>query len=739
MRAKVQLKRLQTLLNLWVSSLKTILSFDHDIPVVDTLARMYFSYLYIPIIATALVFLFNTALHCTYHLLVPLSGGGYWMLATHVPPYAYGTLVLIFLGYRLLTVVADTMVDCFYSQGSDQYYYLRNRLEKCVAKHPRWFCLVGGSVSVAAIWISLWFLTAGSKLIMIAQVVFAGIVYKQHYDTPSSTFFEDFWPWVVPKVRDASFGLVTTKFLIDICIADIPSAADFALETSIQLLIPHITLHLIAALTLSIGDFFNALSWVRSNTEYLLELSLLSGTHFIWGIWTVLYLPGADTIVISSLAMCTHLTRSVTVLRKNKNPVPLVFSKHKMKILKQLALDAAQILLLKSLLEPFNGTDRERKQFRWRIRFRRLIRILGATGLSIIFGLSISALAQGLYGGMGQSSAHFAKHEGGFTVTHILTNLNFTTLPVDGAGMEGYSNTDRYPVLCNRTWKGVGAFDLALYSMGSYLNATDFALLVKEMNSLGVDDHSDWFVRSETTSEGINKASYYEVHSPTRNLSIFSIRGTNPLSFLDLLQDVFMYIEVATYQILSHVFPFFGLFPRTLIADGIYASSITENLAVYNFGRKERLRYYWEHVLTAVEQRKSEGVDVLLTGHSLGASISMIAGSRSECLAVGFHGPGILLSHKKFGITDPSLVHRHAVNIIPDKDFVPLIDLQGGELHHLPCALSRHDSCHLLESTITVLWQSCPSVRSNTGFTDVTLKAVGFDDAAQRAENLFEL
>ena len=105
---------------------------------------------------------------------------------------------------------------------------------------------------------------------------------------------------------------------------------------------------------------------------------------------------------------------------------------------------------------------------------------------------------------------------------------------------------------------------------------------------------------------------------------------------------------------------------------------------------------------------------VIMTGHSMGGAIAHIAGTRLKLRSVAFGSPGIVLSHKKFGIKDLKAVHARAFTVASSNDIVPLIGWQGGEVHHLECAAkaSAAELCHVMEFMIGALWHNCPSIRS---------------------------
>lgn len=102
---------------------------------------------------------------------------------------------------------------------------------------------------------------------------------------------------------------------------------------------------------------------------------------------------------------------------------------------------------------------------------------------------------------------------------------------------------------------------------------------------------------------------------------------------------------------------------------------------------------------------------VIMTGHSLGGGIAHIVGIRLKLRSVAFGAPGIVLSHKKFGISDLKSVHSRTFTVASSNDIVPLIGWQGGEVHHVECVAKTSELCHVMEFMIGAIWHNCRTVR----------------------------
>ena len=115
--------------------------------------------------------------------------------------------------------------------------------------------------------------------------------------------------------------------------------------------------------------------------------------------------------------------------------------------------------------------------------------------------------------------------------------------------------------------------------------------------------------------------------------------------------------------------------------------------------------------------------DLVLTGHSLGGGVAQIVAARLQALAVTFSAPGVVLSRRKFGIT-MSDIDEYLVNIQPQGDLVPLLDIQGVKAQQIRCkadALSYH--CHSVLNTIDEITDGCLSTSASVSVRGVVMKA----------------
>ena len=327
---------------------------------------------------------------------------------------------------------------------------------------------------------------------------------------------------------------------------------------------------------------------------------------------------------------------------------------------------------------------------------------------------------------------------------------------------------DLYPGLCAKEYFGfLSAWELSLLSDAPYLfSPGDVDRLLGFMNkNMG----TDWVAMPRlsskcsahqyrrdagTNSKGaaplIDWNGYLEFHSAKRGVSVIAVRGTDLTSFMDMLQDVSMFFEVALYHVMSSIVPGAAILPTSLIADFIRAAAMAEQIThasswrellrrsgvKHSSGLQEPNCFYshyrrdyhvdvYNHILqrseelAAEDDHKPNATRLILVGHSLGGSIGHVVASKLDVPSVAFSSPGIVLSRKKFDVPLRQ-IHKNTMTVVSSHDIVPTIGGQGGEIHHVECMATRRELCHAIEFMIGSIWHSCASVRNKfPGIRDV--------------------
>eukprot|EP00796_Vickermania_ingenoplastis_P007218 gene7218-5071_t len=318
-------------------------------------------------------------------------------------------------------------------------------------------------------------------------------------------------------------------------------------------------------------------------------------------------------------------------------------------------------------------------------------------------------------------------------------------------GLRSNEGEDFYPQLCQRDFYGSSVLELAILSLIPYL----YSSLEMETMIHFLNDHfnSDWLIRERHGTDcetgpfrepsGWN--GFADLYSPSRNLTVISIRGTDMFSFKDFVIDMSLYFETILYQFAASSVPGAILTPKNLVEDLIWLASIpphespsfqtweeitsSRNASLpkcqLNNYRRDFFIDIYNHL--AYVGSHSEPSKVLLVGHSMGGSIAAIIGSQMHIQAVSFSAPGILLARKKYHLSALD-IHRFVTSVVSSNDLFPSIGRQGGELHHIVCLSSTKETCHALEFIVGTLWRSCGTLRAKYPLLDdIVLKNKGED------------
>lgn len=192
-------------------------------------------------------------------------------------------------------------------------------------------------------------------------------------------------------------------------------------------------------------------------------------------------------------------------------------------------------------------------------------------------------------------------------------------------------------------------------------------------------------------------STFYDIHMPSKNLSVIGVRGTHLL--VDIIQDFYIWKEIALLQLSSYVGPFVSYWPESMTSFLIWLVSLVEKTI------EEETAYYTplEDYIHSIKSKRN----IIITGHSLGGGIANIVGARQGLQSITFSPPGVYFSREKLGIKT-KIANRLSVNVIPEKDIVTKIDRNLGYIQNIDCD-DMFASCHSLERTVTTLLESCGS------------------------------
>lgn len=246
------------------------------------------------------------------------------------------------------------------------------------------------------------------------------------------------------------------------------------------------------------------------------------------------------------------------------------------------------------------------------------------------------------------------------------------------------------------------------YAFLAYMGYKDNSILQGELESWfgeGVAKDMDDEVRlyrEATFSENIPVS--YKLIKFKKGPSVVSIRGT--FLIWDLFADAQLWMVAALTQTLRAVLPLRFLW--TPILDLLVAAiSALQSDALQNLAFYKETSAFVEFL-----QKSNNSGTVTITGHSLGGGLAIISAAQTGAPAVAISGPNAMLSRLTF---DPPLsldaLNRFTINVIPNKDPVPMIDDVAMLYQKIKCTASpnRIFACHQIERTICELLVTCGS------------------------------
>ncbi|CAM9629153.1 unnamed protein product [Discosporangium mesarthrocarpum] len=272
---------------------------------------------------------------------------------------------------------------------------------------------------------------------------------------------------------------------------------------------------------------------------------------------------------------------------------------------------------------------------------------------------------------------------------------------------------------CGLSWHGLSLVDYALLAELAYFDPHNPDIPLEEVMAqfFPKTKGPKFILKVSVGKENHNHAQFIEAYAPALNVSVIAIRGTDIARISDLIEDVKIWVEPIVLKALSMMFPTIRIWPDST------SSAVIEWLheTLQLFGLQQQAQYY-RPLLEYVRSIRDR--DVVLTGHSLGGGLARIVGALEKTTSICFSPPGIAQSYRKFSVgpesLDTAFLHQMSVSVVPEHDFVPMIDTQQvGLIQTITCSTSGKAlqlSCHMLEGTLCDLIRHCGDNRGR--FTD---------------------
>ncbi|KAJ3371128.1 hypothetical protein GGF31_003551 [Allomyces arbusculus] len=198
--------------------------------------------------------------------------------------------------------------------------------------------------------------------------------------------------------------------------------------------------------------------------------------------------------------------------------------------------------------------------------------------------------------------------------------------------------------------------------------------------------------------------------SSAPNVSVVAIRGTANMG--EVWESVHMWSTPLFITASTYLGTFAAIWPRDVTASLV--AFLARNVVFSSFLYVRGVERYVVENITKGEP----GRTVYLTGHSLGGGIAQIVGSRLGMQAVTVSSPGLGKSYKNYDTSIEALA-QWAINVVPSRDPICMIDEQVSGLVPMPCYQrdAPHD-CHMvLVNRFVGGWDGCDRAANMSSFT----------------------
>ena len=194
--------------------------------------------------------------------------------------------------------------------------------------------------------------------------------------------------------------------------------------------------------------------------------------------------------------------------------------------------------------------------------------------------------------------------------------------------------------------------------------------------------------KKENNEESV-KMIQYNVKNAFNEVTILSIKGTS--NSKDIYLDFQLYFPSILLNILS-TFSIFGQQKETYSFQFIeYSLSIPYRL----FFQYLIIDGYLKDLENAyIDHQDSFYKNVIIVGHSLGGGLCKILGRLVKRQAISLSGPGVNAFHHLWGYMGNSENFEiSAIDLVPDMDLVPRVEVSGGTVYRIICREGPLD-CH---------------------------------------------
>ena len=195
----------------------------------------------------------------------------------------------------------------------------------------------------------------------------------------------------------------------------------------------------------------------------------------------------------------------------------------------------------------------------------------------------------------------------------------------------------------------------------------------------------------------------FQILNSHRKLTVFSIRGSS--SGRDWMLDLEMYIPSFMLTTIKSI-------PLIQNDESLTSQSVRFLLTIPNNALESitLLKYYSKHLINKIDKiiENSENTDFIFVGHSLGGGLSKYLAFHYKKISFSVSGPGVSpLEYMSIGSFNyDNNFKKNFIDIIPDHDIVPRMEISGGTKYRVLCNKSLGD-CHSIGRTFCMIGIMC--------------------------------
>ena len=264
--------------------------------------------------------------------------------------------------------------------------------------------------------------------------------------------------------------------------------------------------------------------------------------------------------------------------------------------------------------------------------------------------------------------------------------------------------------MCYTNIHHLNFIQLAALAQAAYINNNKNIQIVKETyydKTIFKDSNIDYYNMEFLSTDDRNIVilkSEFKFKDSDKKLIAFSIRGTS--SWKDMWLDLEMFSPSTIFTILK-IIPIIN--KDESITSGWLNWLLTRPISWMD--DSTLLSHYSDLAYKKIDEvilNNKEDSRFIFVGHSLGGGLSKYIASHYQKQSISISGPGTssLIYKNKWPDGYNNYFKTNFIDIIPDNDLVPRLEISGGTKYRILCDKGMF-SCHSIERTICMMGIMC--------------------------------